>query len=263
MIQYLIPILLCLGCAQVGGYSDRDSTIEPKKSTWKTPELTGQWKLEKTTIVKDIPFLDNNGKLDERLGDIEEGPFEYYRSGSLIFDRDTMYRIDYPMEVIVQSAYSIDSGYIHWSEAYKTHAYPTELVDDTLFIYVPGTYGEEYLKEAYVKTTFNDSLINLLKRHGANYPELAGTWVLKRDYYYDYGTHYRLQFPYDLPDSIEISKEQFAKAQKRNNSYLIKTDGKKRAYFFEYRWPYLHFIPGKWYKGEDPLIHYERKEPDN
>ena len=37
-----------------------------------------------------------------------------------------------------------------------------------------------YLKEGYIKTSFNDSILNIIKRDGANYPELAGTWLLVR-----------------------------------------------------------------------------------
>jgi hypothetical protein len=41
---------------------------------------------------------------------------------------------------------------------------------------------------------------------------------------------------------------------------MMSTDGKKRDYVFSYERGYLKFTPGKWYEGEDPWIHFSRKQ---
>ncbi len=258
MLRYLMLTLLLYACTDQESIVNRSGNVS--NSFWTKPQLEGHWKQVGTTTVKNIPFVDIYYNPNAPEMAMEAGPFEYYRSSDLVFDNDSMYSIDYPMELLSRSGYAVDTGYIH-STGKNSHGFcPVKLVNDTLFVYVAGAYGSEYLKEAYIKTTFNDSIIDFLKQHRVNYPELAGWWTLQRDYWFDYGTHYWLEFPYEVPDSIEISREQFINALEKGKTYTILTGGQQRDYTFWYRWPYLHFTPGKWYEGEDPWMHFERKE---
>ena len=257
MFRILLPILFCLSCA---AQQDKEKSVENKLSNWSKPDVEGRWELISTSLVKDIPFMDINNNLEEGFVDMEAGPFEFYSSGDLIFENDTLYKLDYPMEVFNQFTFSIDTGYLHAvEEDGYTNSYAIEREGDSLFVYVFGRYGDEYLKESYVKASFEDSLVNLLKRHGANYPELAGEWTLMRDYHYDYGTHFWLDFEHEMPDVIEISRDEFIEAQEEGYVYWLETDGKKRDYYFDYHDSYLYLTPGKWYEKEDPWIHFEKR----
>ncbi|MBX7094485.1 MAG: hypothetical protein K1X56_07185 [Flavobacteriales bacterium] len=258
MLKHLLPLFLFLSCSAREKDNHPISASNDLRGNWAVPQVEGHWKLVASTIVKDVPFIKPDLKKQNDLIAREEGPFEYYRQGDLVFEKDSLFQIDYPMEIITRSKFNIDTGYIVTQFGDYTSACPMEQRNDTLYRYVPGTYGPEYLKEAYIKTEFSDSTLSFLKKYRVNYPELAGKWYLQREYDYDYGTHYELKFPYTLPDSIEITKAQFVTALSQKNVYWIKTSGKKRDYYFWYDHPYLHVTPGSWYKGDDPWIHFRR-----
>jgi hypothetical protein len=259
----MIPMLLWLpvlsACSATGSTSNPETGTT--KPVWTSPQVEGHWKQVDFEIVEDIPFLDIVFDPNEPQIAMEQGPFELYRGGDLIFEGDSVYRMNYPLEILTRSGFTLDSGYMHTESEDRFNAYPIELVNDTLFVYVKGSYGPEYMKEAYVRTDFDDSIVSVLKKYTVNYPELAGTWILMRDYWYDYGTHYWLEFPHAIPDTIKISREQFLAAQDNGNSYYMSTDRKKRAYTFYYDYPFLHLTPGEWYKGDDPWIHFGVPDP--
>jgi hypothetical protein len=261
MIFNLLIVLTLFGC---NSSPDENAIVDIASGSNRVQsisEVEGHWKRVETYRVTDIPsfgiYFDPNAP---RIAE-EAGPFDGYRGGDLVFEKDTMYRIDYPMELLERSHYTIDDGFIRVDGESYSNFYMAETVGDTLFIYVTGTDGVEYLKESYVRTNLKDSIIDLLKTHTVNYPELAGKWILMREYIYDYGTDYQLIFPYKIPDSLKISREQFVKGQDQSNLFWMSTDGKKRDYYFWYDYPYLHLTPGDWYTGEDPWIHFEPCEP--
>lgn len=236
-----------------------DHAVESNRVQSST-ELEGHWKRIETKWVTDIPAFDIHLDSTEPQIAEEAGPFDGYRDGDLVFEKDSLYKMDYPMELIQRCHYTIDNGFIRMDGERCSKDYMAEIVGDTLFIYVTGRYGPEYLKELYVRTHFEDSIVDLLKTYTVNYPELAGTWILQREYTYDYGTDYQLVFPHKIPDSIKISRKQFLTAQDKNNVFWMSTDGKKRDYYFWYDYPYLHLTPGSWYVGDDPWIHFEMKQ---
>lgn len=123
--------------------------------------------------------------------------------------------------------------------------------------------GREYIKEAYVKTSFNDSIVSILKKQGVNYPALSGTWILVRIAGVGDGSEYELNFPFEIPDSLVISREDLIQVTNSKMVYWMSTSGKKRDYFLSYEWEHLHLTPGKWYHGDDPWIHFTRKKMDD
>ncbi|MEN9441928.1 MAG: hypothetical protein RLZ33_2005, partial [Bacteroidota bacterium] len=112
----------------------------------------------------------------------------------------------------------------------------------------------------FVRTTFNDSIVKVMRTHGVNYPELAGKWRLVREKDYDYGTHYELQFPHTIPSAIKLTRKQLTAALGNKKVYNMRTDGQMREYTFLYDDGYMYFVPGEWFKSDDdPMIHFERE----
>jgi len=249
MIKYLIPILWCFSCTNQNEHTDQN------ESGWTKPALEGHWKFVSAVKVENTSFL--NQYPNPYAPAYEAGPPEPpYRAPDLVVENDSLYEILYPKQLIRRQGFSVDSGYLHAHFEWYTESHPVEFVNDTLFIYVP-LYNNEYAKEGYVKTSFNDSVLDILIRDEVNYPELAGTWFLIRESGGGDGTYYELEFPHLIPDSIEINREQFITGLHNNNIYLMSTDGKPREYTFEYYGGHLHLTPGAWYDGENPWIHFE------
>jgi len=252
MINYLLIIFLILGCAPAS----------PQKNdlTWTKPDVEGHWKLIDTKIVDDVPFL-NLKPIDLNSIPVasEDSPWDHYTEYDLVFGNDSMFQVHYPEQAFEPMQYFLDTGYLHLINHEVRHAYPAQVINDTLFLYQPILNEPGYFKETYARTNFNDSILNVMKKYGINYPELAGTWMLVREKDYDYGTFYELKFPHAIPDSIEFSREQMMYALEHEKIYSMKTDGKKRDYSFSYDDSYIYFTPGEWYKGEDPMIHFYRK----
>jgi len=234
------------------------------KSNWIKPELEGQWELVSTTTAENTPFLNNYSNHHIVPGEaLPPEPAPY-----LIFENDTMYDVDWPLQIINRTRFTLDSGYLTNHFKRLSRSRPIGFEKDTLFIYTPF-YAKKYIKEAYVKTDLDDSIVDILKRDEVNYPELAGTWFLIREESLggEDGSewNYLLEFPHSIPDSIQISREQFISGLEQKKVYLMTTDGEERKYFFSYNWylDYLYLTPGEWYQGEAAGIHFKRNQTGN
>ena len=246
MTRLFILAIVFIGCSDIS------------LTEWVKPELEGHWKFVYAEKVEDTPFLKHYP--NPHTPAQEEGPMEPpYIGPDLIFENDSVYQVYGNLEFITRSYYEIDSGYLHYIRPWINNTFPVEYTSDTLFIYKP-LYEKEYAKEAYVKTAFNDSVVAILKREGTDYASLAGTWHLIREGHgnNDGSEPYVLDYKHDIPDSIEISREDFIEGLKNNKIIMISTDGKKRDYTFIHHWGNLYLTPGEWFKGEDPWIHYTR-----
>lgn len=220
--------------------------------------LEGQWKFISADKVKNTPFLNQYPK-PHIFPDESPLPEPPYDAPDLIFEQDSIYELNYPESLSNRNTFSSDSGYLVLNSPAHRDPCPFEFINDTLYIYKPY-HGSEYIKEVYVKTTFDEPIVALLKREGVNYPELAGTWFLIRQASVGDGTEYLLDFPYKIPNSIKITRQDFVAALEKNRVYFMTTNGQKRDYTFSYKWGYLVLTPGSWYKGKDPWIHFSRKE---
>lgn len=243
MIRYFIPLfcLFCLSCQGEHALTEAD--------------LQGHWKFVSTVKVVNTTFLN---KYPNPYAPATEVPWPQfpYVGPDLVFENDSLHTINYPTNIVSRNSFSIDSGYLHNLFSWHIEAHPVEFFNDTLFIYKPF-YQQEYVKEGYIKTNFNDSILSILKSDGVYYPELAGTWFLVRESSGEDGTYYELDFPHVIPDSIKISREDFIHGLENDKIYMMSTDGIKREYFFDYR-GYLHLTPGDWYEGEDLWIHLSK-----
>jgi hypothetical protein len=252
MINYLFITLLYLSCIVVDTH---ENNIK-----WTKPDLKGHWKLIDTKIVDQVPFLNRQAPETDPMKMVsEDTPWDHYNMYDLVFENDSMYKVHYPVQAFESVQFFIDTGYLHVSTKNDLHTYPVELINDTLQIYTPVSTEPGYFMETYVQTNFNDSVLEVMKKYGVNYPELAGTWMLVREEDYDYGTHYELQFAHSIPDSIEFTREKMTDALEHEKIFMLNTDGIKRDYSFWYHKSCIYFKPGEWYKGEDPRIHFYKK----
>lgn len=252
MFKVVLVVVISLHCCQLLAQS-ADVSI-------KATELIGHWKLVDTKIVKEVEFLNlPKRKMHNEIRVAEDSPWDSYKKFDLVFDKDSMYRLQYPIQSFASARFFLDSSYLHYSTNEESGKCPARLLNDTLFLYRSLPYDEGYFKEAFLRTTFNDSVLQVMKTYGINYPELAGTWELVREEDYDYGTHYELKFPFNLPDSIELSREQMIAALEGEKTFLMLTNGQPKTYTFRYYNSCLYVKPGDWYHGNDPMIHFWRE----
>jgi len=250
MINYLFITLLCLNCIVVDGQKNDLKLTKP--------DLKGHWKLIDTKIVDEVPFLTLRAPDPMKMVS-EDSPWDHYTKYDLVFENDSMYKVHYPIQAFETAPFFLDSGYLHVAMKNNFNTYPVRLLNDSLQFYTPVSTEPGYFKETYIRNNFNDSVLDVMKKYGVNYPELAGKWMLVREEDFDYGTHYELQFPHSIPDSIEFTREMMIDALEHEKILMMSTDGIKRDYSFSYREPYIYLIPGKWYKGEDPRIYFYKK----
>lgn len=259
-ILWLIPVLLCFSCAeQPVIVEEQDHVEEEAAKGWQKPAVEGDWKFVSVEKVEDTPFLLYYP--NPRTPAKEVGPPEPpYIGADLIFENDSMFEISYPKQVVQRTLFSVDSGYLRVHFKWHTELHPIEMVNDTLFIYKPY-YGKIYRKEGYVKTSFNDSVIEVMKTHEVNYPELQSTWYLVRFFSAEDGSEpFRLRFPYTIPDSIVISRAQLLnRLNNPNEVFMISTDGEQRDYTYTYSWGDLCFGAGEWCKGDERGMCYTRE----
>lgn len=227
--------------------------LDNKSEEIKPSDLLGHWKLHETEVVDYIHFLN----LKPEPSNMPEGEglaYEYFVSSDLVFFNDSFSKIDYPSELLFSGNFTIDSSYIRFNNGLPL---PVEIIGDTLFLYI-NNEPDAFLKEIYLRTNFDNSILSILKRDTINYLSLEGSWELLRDYNFDYGYEYTLNFPHQIPDSIYLSKSEILDALNSDKSIEMLTDGKQRKYTIKYYKRELYLIPGKWYVGEDPKIHFHR-----
>ncbi len=250
--QHLALIFTLLTCNQL--------TAQINETKWNITEPNGHWKHVETELVHEVPFLNLHTKQDELKIASEASPWDYYTPYDLVFEKDTLYKLNYPEQVFESVKFFIDTGYIHFTSKDLLYSYPAEVGKDTLHFYIPLLKESVFFKETFTRSAFNDSILKVIKKYGINYPSLVGTWVLIREKDYAYGTHYELKFPHIIPDSIVLNRAQMITALDQPKVLKMKTDGIERDYSFWYNESHIYLKPGDWYKEEeDPMIHFYKK----
>lgn len=248
----IISLIVMLSCSNSGMI---DFSKENRTDS-QALDIEGNWKFVSAEIVENspLPIQYPQPIVDEVA--LVRLP---YIGLDLRFEKDSMYELDYPISINERKKYSIDSGYLFtYFERQFTRKYPIEKKNDTLWVYKLYD-GEKYIKESYVKISLNDSILNILLAYGVNYPELAGTWFLIREHSIGDGSEYILNFPFKIPDSLIISREELIQATQNKMLYKMPTNGKNRDYVLSYHWGSLELTPSKWYKRDDPWIHFSKK----
>jgi hypothetical protein len=105
------------------------------------------------------------------------------------------------------------------------------------------------LEKTYKKVEFDDSVVQILKKHKLNYPMLAGKWILIREAV-DVSGEYTLNSPYVVPDELVLTREQFIKMMESDFRVYFLTDGIKRMYFLSFDGVEIKLLPDKWFDQE-------------
>ena len=269
ILTALIAALILLQCN-----SPVNSSIQ-YHGDYTNSDLEGHWTLSKVESIKekqsiakykaaiekitrDGPFLDGFEVYLDKGTITPSSPSAYFsrKNRDMVIGKDSICHLNYPLELDGSSFYTVYSDSLQIGNN-KNVFINLNAEKDTLDISYLDFYGL-YVTETYFKAAFDDSILDILEMYKTNFPVLAGEWKLMREYDYDYGTSYILDFPFDLPDTILVKKEDFTPLFYEDRNYNLSTNGKKRKYFLEYDGSFLRFTPGSWFDGDNPYIHYRR-----
>lgn len=277
----LIAIILSVGLIQCNSSSDNSTIADEKNYT--ANDIEGNWTLINTEIIEEKQSITQYNETAEPEiirewsppvyvdgdGILRPHSEKYYLSSiypDMDIREDSIYKFNYPIELVQRNAYVIDSSLLKIGDNPKGKIINLSSNKDTLKISYLDIYGL-YLEETYQKTTYNDSILDILKLYKTNFPLLAGTWKLIREEDVGWGQTYRLIFPYEIPDSIVLTEEELITSLFSDRSCQMMTDDKKRKYFLAYDGAELQLIPDDWYdpytwylygEGDNPYIHFRR-----
>ncbi len=234
---------------------DRQSVERYNKNA--QPDLPREW----TAPV----YLDDNGVLKP----ISPRQYLSLENQSLFISHDSIFSIHYPIHQYWKNNFKVDGNKLFIGKNKDVKSIWVSDAKDTLRISYLDFYGL-YIEETYLKTSFDDAVLNILNDYLTNFPELAGTWYLIREKALSWGEQYELDFPHALPDSIVLSKEELEATLHTDRSVQMRTDGKKMKYFLGYKDGELVLIPGAWYDmeaykeanytNEDNMLFFSRKK---
>ena len=107
----------------------------------------------------------------------ESDPY-FEEFASFVFTADSIFKIDYPLELKRSSAYSIDTNYLTYSFEEQTFHMPIRQSGDTLYLYQFGDQG--YSSDAtYAKAQINDIIIDFLKQYQNQLSSIGRYMVFK------------------------------------------------------------------------------------
>jgi hypothetical protein len=240
----------------------------PKDGKTQLPQVSqinpkGNWKLIQKEIIQEKQSIERYKKNTQPDYPREEStPVFLHEDGVLkpIFPNeylsvvnqhlhitdDSIYYIHYPIHRYGKRKFSVQGNKICIGKEKEDKSIWISKARDTMKISYLDFYGL-YIEETFVKTSFNDEVISVLKAYQTNYPELAGTWHLIRLQAGEYGELYELDFPHQVPDSIILNKDELEAALHEDRSVLMLTDGNKKKYYLGYEDGKLFLVPGKWY----------------
>jgi hypothetical protein len=261
LLKNMVPLFVFItqffsltGCAS----SNPPIVEDTKKLTIITPE--GHWSLVSIKVIeskqsvenynqeiyepddKNIPvYMDENGVLKPNNDNYLSVPME-----DLVFIGDSIAWLNYPLQMQKLRFYKIESGLLKIGNDNSQKSITLSSDQDTLRISYLDRYGL-FLEETYKRTSFNDSILNVLTLYKINLPELAGTWELIRMESLDGGLEYHLRFPHKIPDRLVLTREELASTMFLDKSCQLLTDGKKQKYFINYKDGELLLTPDRWY----------------
>jgi hypothetical protein len=252
ILYSILLIILIIGCSSTESNTEGTNISEVVQidSTIESPNITGRWRYIRNEVIVDAEIKEVSQNI------FAEWTYFYtpYRA-DIVIEKDSLYRVDYPMELDSRMKYDINSGFIKTGGNIGLSRY--KLKDDTLIFY--RTDEDNFVKELFKKVEYSDSIMSILKNDTINYPLLAGKWHLLRDYNINNdGTLYTLDFPYTIPDEIKLSKQHILKTMHDGRKINFLTDGINRTYTYNYVNYWLTLTPGDWYKGDDVILEFER-----
>ena len=252
----LIVSILLTACA---GSDEQDATSNEVNIIETDPDsIIGQWQ-----FVRDDDIYCYY-KEDENFA--QEWTYMYMPDRTnIVFTEDSCFRVDFPLELKEGSSYQIDPINLNVEGSLDRCRYIVQ--NDTLLLYRFDDWM--IIKQIFKRIPDEDSLVGVLKRDTINFPHLADTWYIMREWStgLDDGSYYTLNFDYEIPDSITITREQILATCYGDKKIFMKTNGQLKPYHYGFRsyrdfWDRdvreFYLVPGDWYKGDSVEIHLER-----
>lgn len=254
LVFFLTMFIKLTGCNTSG------SRLVENNNNLSTSSPKGHWTLSSIKVIEDKQSVEKYNQsvyepddkyvpvyMDEK-GVIKpiDGSYLSRSMKDLVITDDSIAWMNYPLQMQALRFYRIESDQLKIENDTSQKSIELNSDQDTLRISYMDRYGL-FLEETYKKTTFNDSILNILVRYKINLPELAGTWELIRKDSYEYGQKYELDFPHTIPDMLVLTKEDLVSTLFLDRSCQNLTDGKKRKYFMNYKDGELLLTPDKWY----------------
>ena len=165
-------------------------------------------------------------------------------------EEDSIFIFDYPHEYCYCSIISLDSN----KSDVMAKCLRAKLLNDTLL--VGGT-------DFYVRTTFENKIVSMLKKNSINSYSLIGKWKLVewREMGYEGEENYdgTIHFPFKLPRILNINESTIKSPRLIGRYFKITVNGIERDFRIEKIDDYLiSFSAGKWHK-EKFFFEYRRK----
>jgi hypothetical protein len=183
-------------------------------------------------------------------------------SGNLVFKDDSMWYFDYPREYYASYLFKNKSNELitYQSSNPNLELSKLELNGDSL-VRVIGRGDKIIWTEYYVRDKLDKEIIQLLLRDSVNTNELIGRWILQTTIHNneDGSEPYEIDFPFELPDSLIFSKEDFPLSNIKGRRITINIEGKSREFRFGFVQEEGYTIwlrPTAWHQGEKVRIPY-------
>lgn len=176
-----------------------------------------------------------------------EWDFLFVSNNDLSIENDSIYWMDFPTEMKQKSSLELEGNKLLLNGIFKSHTCDINSTRDTLTLSYMDQYGL-FIEETYLRVSFDDSLKNILKKYTLNLSRIAGKWEIFREgNMSDDGSEYTLNFPYKIPDFIELTANDLNKVMMEDAPILMSTDGKKRPYYLSNNYDWFFLTPDDWF----------------
>lgn len=202
--------------------------------------------------IQDMSLVDT----DETYPNDEKGLTPW---GNLRIEKNLLYYFDYPCEFFYLAKINSDTGSLNFikpDDPYRDR-FSLEYLDDTLTVRDLMSNS----RKVYIRDKLDNSIIAQLLQDSVHPQSLKQTWYLRKGYDSGYdGLGYVIfEFPYKLPDSLVITKNNLGSFSISGRKIHIPVNGVKRTFHIE-RFSLKEDVllleeHGKWYlpKKDIPL----------
>ncbi len=268
-ISLLIVVSGLIGCE-----GSNKKPIEVRELT--SEDIKGQWSLVRIDTIPAKQSLDVNKKDNSMMVEYETSEVKpvngilkcvhlcptSYPVKDIEFANDSVFEYVFPTHIrsfnklkIVDNKVDLKGINSIWSKAEWDTNLELKLEKDTLMIEYLEQTGL-YLSEVYIRNSFDQDLVDLLRAYRHNLPIAHGKYSLVhyefRSIDYDSPFEHYHSFPHAVPETLEFSKADLLQILKDEYEFEMLTDGKLKPYDLSWSWGDRFWIsPKNWYEGPD------------
>lgn len=278
---------ICFWCGLLFQCSSRDhsgmrsnlvGTKHTSAPSYTTKDLEGSWTLIKIETLPEKQSLERFKSREENLvmtealspvfqnqhGVLVPSADDFYSISNkdLYVHKDSIFWLDYPRQLKQRSGYVWENNQLKLDQQKDLYEIHLSAKSDTLVMGHLNAYGL-YIKETYLKVNLDEKVISVLRKYTTNLPLYAGQWqVFREGNINNDGTEYTLNFPYKIPDVVNITSRELSDILFKGKTYGMLTNGQKKPYNLSYIGGQLILSPANWlpknYSGDraiylDPL----------